>query len=49
MARFFGQSLYLRAAGFFLAEVARLTGSARLLKRTLTVTYGEDEALTVGS
>jgi hypothetical protein len=48
MARFFGQSLYLRAAGFFLAEVARLTGSARLLRRTLTITYGEDEAVTIG-
>jgi len=48
MASFFGQSLYLRAAGFFVAEVARLKGSARFLRRTLTVTYGEDEAVTLG-
>lgn len=49
MARFFSQSLYLRAAGYFLAEAARLNGSLRLLKRTLTITYGEDETVIIGS
>jgi hypothetical protein len=49
MALFFGQSLYLRAVGFYVAEVARLTGGARHLRRTLTVTYGEDETVTFGS
>jgi hypothetical protein len=49
MARFFTQSLYLRATGYFIAEVARLTGGARLLKRSLTVTHGDDETVTIGS
>jgi hypothetical protein len=49
MARFFTQSLYLRAAGYFIAEVARLTGKSRLLKRTLTVTYGDGETVSIGS
>ena len=49
MSRFFTQSLYLRAAGFFIAEVARLTGSSRLLKRSLTVTHGDDETISIGS
>ena len=46
---FFTQSLYLRAVGYFIAEVARLTGKARLLKRSLVVTYGDDETITIGS
>jgi hypothetical protein len=48
MSRFFTQSLYLRAAGYFIAEVARLTGKSRLLKRTLTVTNADDETITIG-
>lgn len=49
LSRFFTQSLYLRAAGFFVAEVARLTGQSRLLKRSLTVTDADDETVTIGS
>ena len=49
LSRFFTQSLYLRAAGFFIAEVARLTGQSRLLKRSLTVTNADDETVTIGS
>jgi hypothetical protein len=48
LSRFFTQSLYLRAAGYFIAEVARLTGKSRLLKRTLTITH-DDETVTIGS
>lgn len=48
MSRFFTQSLYLRAAGYFIAEVARLTGKSRLLKRSLTITRGDDETVTIG-
>jgi hypothetical protein len=49
MSRFFTQSLYLRAAGYFIGEVARLTGKSRLLKRSLTVTRDDGETVTVGS
>jgi hypothetical protein len=49
LSRFFTQSLYLRAAGFFVAEVARLTGQSRLLKRSLTVTRGDGETVAIGS
>lgn len=49
LSRFFTQSLYLRAAGYFVAEVARLTGKSRLLKRSLTITHGDDETVTIGS
>ncbi|MFL6336770.1 MAG: hypothetical protein ACJ754_26005 [Pyrinomonadaceae bacterium] len=49
LSRFFTQSLYLRAAGYFIAEVARLTGKARLLKRSLTVNGGDGETLAIGS
>jgi hypothetical protein len=48
LSRFFTQSLYLRAAGYFIAEVARLTGKSRLLKRSLTVTFGDDETVSIG-
>ena len=48
LSRFFTQSLYLRAVGFFIAEVARLTGQSRLLKRSLTVTSADDETVTIG-
>jgi hypothetical protein len=49
MSRFFTQSLYLRAAGYFIAEVARLTGKTRLLKRSLAVTRGDGETVAIGS
>jgi hypothetical protein len=50
LSRFFTQSLYLRAAGYFIAEVARLTGQSRLLKRSLTVTRrDDDETVAIGS
>lgn len=49
LSRFFKQSFYLRAAGYFVAEVARLTGKSRLLRRSLTITHGADETVTIGS
>jgi hypothetical protein len=49
LSRFFTQSLYLRAAGYFIAEVARLTGKTRLLKRALTVIDGDGETVAIGS
>lgn len=49
LSRFFTQSLYLRAAGYFIAEVARLTGKSRLLKRSLTIANGDDETIAIGS
>lgn len=48
LSRFYTQSLYLRAAGYFIAEVARLTGKSRLLKRSLTMTNGDGETVAVG-
>lgn len=49
MARFFSQSLYLRALGYFFAEVAQRSNLIDRVGRTLTVTYGDGEALTIGS
>jgi hypothetical protein len=49
LSRFFTQTLYLRAAGYFIAEVARLTGKTRLLKRSLTITNGGGETVAIGS
>lgn len=49
LSRFFTQSLYLRAAGYLIAEVARLTGKSRFLKRSLTVNGGDGKTVAVGS
>lgn len=50
LSRFFTQTLYLRAAGYFVVEVARLTGKSRLLRRTLTVTRADGgETIAIGS
>ena len=49
LSRFFTQTLYLRAAGYFITEVARLTGKSRFIKRSLTINYGDDKTITIGS
>lgn len=49
LSSFFTQSLYLRAVGFYIGEVGRLTGKSRHLKRTFAVTYGDEETIAVGS
>ncbi|HEX7316117.1 MAG TPA: hypothetical protein VF297_19580 [Pyrinomonadaceae bacterium] len=48
MSRFFTQSLYLRAVGYFVAQVAHLTGKSRLLKRSLTIDGGDGATIAIG-
>jgi hypothetical protein len=50
MAKFFGQSLYVRALGAFLMDCAgrnNMVGDPAI-KRSLTLTFGKDEAVSLG-
>ena len=46
--QFWGQSLYVRAAGAFLLERAERGGLLEEITRSFTVTFGEDEVVTLG-
>jgi hypothetical protein len=50
MAQFFGQSLYVRALGVFLMDCAERNNMVGdpAIKRSLTLTFGEDEAVSLG-
>ena len=48
MSSFFTQSLYLRAAGYFVAQAAHLMSKSRLLKRSLTIDSDGGETIAIG-